>query len=516
MTYRVMVVEDEELILANIVAKIHAVNPDFQVVYQATNGLDAWEHIPHIMPHLLITDIQMPLMNGLELLGKVRTAYPTIECVILTGYSEFEYARQAMKMGLTEYLLKPVKPDKIKEILETVENHLSKGAQIQTRNILVSQINGSNITGELPALFKTDRFAIFLVCLGHVCEHLIVLDNRLCFKKCWDEFNILAFLNSYKPFWKRWWIVDDTNPNQKFIILSLVPNQATHLKGFGEHLKDVASQHLAPMIVNVCTSSTLITYEEIWSLSQKIRLHLRRNLLLGQSNFFIAEDPIPFKAEYKTNNYQGIILNLISSSNRDSIRKELEKLCTEWDSSQLTQYFVERQFFQLIGRVYQQFLPDSSMEFAHLEYEFSEKLSTSPNLMGIFDFILEIFFNLLQLDDSDIYNPQELVRRICTFINQNHTTPMSLESIAKSFHFNSSYLTKIFKKYTGETPLKYITDLKISKAKYLMETEPALSIKEISQAVGYYDPHYFSRIFKNITGENPSDYKKKLIKLEGE
>jgi len=507
-----MVVEDEALILENIVAKIHTANLDFQVVYQAMNGQDAWEHIPLTMPDLLITDIQMPVMNGLELLCKVKTEYPSIECVILTGYNEFEYARRAMRIGITEYLLKPLKPDNIRDILKTVEKRLFKKTQKQMRNILVSQINGSDLPGELPSYLKTSRFAIFLVCLGHICEHLTVLDNRSYFRKCWNELNISALLGAYENIWKRWWIVDDKHPNQKFIILSLEPHQATQLKVFKEQLKDAVGQQLTPMIVNICASNTLIPYKEIWRLSQKMRLHLRQNLLLGQSRFFIMEEPVLAGAEHKANHYQEIILNLISSSNRDGIKKELEKICTEWDASQITQYFVEKQFFQLIECAYKQFLPASGAEITHLEYEFSERLSTSPNLMGIFDFILEIFYNLLQIDDCDIYNPPELVRRICSFIDQNYMTPMSLESIANSFHFNSSYLTKIFKKYTGETPLKYIIDLKINKAKYLMEKEPSLSIKEISQLVGYYDQHYFSRIFKNITGMNPSDYRKKLIR----
>lgn len=509
MTYRIMVGEDEELILENIVAKIHAANPNFQVVYQALHGQDAWEHIPLVMPNLLITDIQMPVMNGLELLDKVKTKYPSIECVILTGYNEFEYARQAMRIGIMEYLLKPLKADNIKNILEAVEKRLSQKTQIQVRNILVSQINGSDLPKELPSSLKADCFAIFLICLGHICEHLTVLDNLSFFRKRWEELNISKFLDAYENIWKMWWIVDDKHPNQKFIILSFEPHQTAHLTVFAEQLKDAARQRLSPMIVNICSSNTIIPYKKIWGLSQKMRLHLRQNLLLGQSRFFIMEAPVLVKAEHKTNHYQEILLNLISSSNRDGIKKELKKICTEWDTSQITQCFVEKQFFQLIECTYQQFLPDSSAEITHLEYEFSERLSTSPNLMGIFDYILEIFYNLLQIDDCDIYNPHELVRRICTFIDQHYMTPMSLESIANSFHFTSSYLTKIFKKYTGETPLKYIIDLKINKAKDLMEKEPSLSIKEISQVVGYYDQHYFSRIFKNVTGMNPTDYRKK-------
>ena len=127
--YKVMVVEDEPLILQNIIDKIHHVNPEFKVVYAAANGLDAWEHIEIYSPDLLITDIQMPVMNGLDLLARVKESYPAIECVILTGFNEFEYARKAMKIGIQEYLLKPLKPNQVQEVLETVGYEAEKKAQ---------------------------------------------------------------------------------------------------------------------------------------------------------------------------------------------------------------------------------------------------------------------------------------------------------------------------------------------------------------------------------------------------
>ena len=108
-----MVVEDEPLILQNIIDKIHHVNPEFKVVYAAANGLDAWEHIEIYSPDLLITDIQMPVVNGLDLLARVKESYPAIECVILTGFNEFEYARKAIRSYSLDYLLKPINEDEL-------------------------------------------------------------------------------------------------------------------------------------------------------------------------------------------------------------------------------------------------------------------------------------------------------------------------------------------------------------------------------------------------------------------
>jgi len=108
MEYRVVVAEDEPLLLHYIVKKIEELDLGFKVIGSAQTGIQAYELIASSMPDVLITDIRMPVMNGLQLIEKVRALNPDIDCIILSGYSEFDYARQAIHLQVTEYLLKPV------------------------------------------------------------------------------------------------------------------------------------------------------------------------------------------------------------------------------------------------------------------------------------------------------------------------------------------------------------------------------------------------------------------------
>ncbi|MEE0955904.1 MAG: response regulator [Eubacterium sp.] len=108
MEYRVVVAEDEPLLLHYIIKKIEELDLGFKVIGSAQTGIQAYELIASSMPDVLITDIRMPVMNGLQLIEKVRNLNPDIDCIILSGYSEFDYARQAIHLQVTEYLLKPV------------------------------------------------------------------------------------------------------------------------------------------------------------------------------------------------------------------------------------------------------------------------------------------------------------------------------------------------------------------------------------------------------------------------
>jgi len=109
------------------------------------------------------------------------------------------------------------------------------------------------------------------------------------------------------------------------------------------------------------------------------------------------------------------------------------------------------------------------------------------------------------------YTAEEIVKTVMEFIKTNYARELSLEDIAKQFNVNASHLSKIFLKFAGESPSKYIMSLRLNEAKHLLSLKKELSVKEIGEAVGYPDPYYFSRIFKQITGMTPTDYKNRIM-----
>ncbi len=117
MKYSAIVIEDEELLLNNLVQKVRNLDTGFDVVGQAQTGIQAYELVKQLAPDLVITDIRMPVMDGITLLQKIRENYPLTDFIIISGYSDFEYAKSAIRLQVTEYLLKPVDPDELKTAL---------------------------------------------------------------------------------------------------------------------------------------------------------------------------------------------------------------------------------------------------------------------------------------------------------------------------------------------------------------------------------------------------------------
>lgn len=123
-TINAIVVEDEKLIAKNITRNIEKQNPHFKVLEIFSNGEDAWEYIQSQPPHVVFTDISMPVMDGIELVSRISQYKNFIKCVIITGYADFTYAQNALRYGVNDYLLKPINGDELKKTLKTLESSI--------------------------------------------------------------------------------------------------------------------------------------------------------------------------------------------------------------------------------------------------------------------------------------------------------------------------------------------------------------------------------------------------------
>ena len=140
MPYKIMLVDDEEEVRTSIIRKMDWEALGFHVVGDAENGEDALEKIHILDPDVIITDIHMPYMDGLQLAETVKEKYPGKEVVIFSGYNDFEYAKQAMKCGVTEYILKPVNSEELGEILQRIREKRDKYLE-QQRDIRILREN---------------------------------------------------------------------------------------------------------------------------------------------------------------------------------------------------------------------------------------------------------------------------------------------------------------------------------------------------------------------------------------
>ena len=146
--YRILLVDDEEEVRKGIIRKMEWEKLGFEVVGDAENGEEALEKVEQLQPNVVITDIRMPYMDGLALTKRIREKYPSIRILIFSGYDDFEYAQQAIKLHVTEYILKPVNVEELSEILTKVRENLEE--EIKQRRDIDSL--RESYLGNLPIL----------------------------------------------------------------------------------------------------------------------------------------------------------------------------------------------------------------------------------------------------------------------------------------------------------------------------------------------------------------------------
>lgn len=160
MKYTVVIAEDEELLLNNLIMKVHKFCPDFEVVGSAQTGTQAYELVEQLSPDVLITDIRMPVMDGITLLTKVSEHFPLIKFVITSGYSDFEYAKKAISLRVSDYLLKPIDPEELQSVLNKIKTEfmLTKNSYEDIFNAGTTRMSPAQIA-ELLRNFLVENYA---------------------------------------------------------------------------------------------------------------------------------------------------------------------------------------------------------------------------------------------------------------------------------------------------------------------------------------------------------------------
>lgn len=160
MKYTIVVAEDEELLLNNLISKIEKTDEDFQVVGKAQTGSQAYDLVEQYTPDVVITDIRMPVMDGIALLTKVREQFPLTKFIITSGYSDFEYARSAIALQVSDYLLKPVDPEELERVLLKIkkEFQITKASYEEVFNLGTTRMTSTQIAHLLKA-FLVENYA---------------------------------------------------------------------------------------------------------------------------------------------------------------------------------------------------------------------------------------------------------------------------------------------------------------------------------------------------------------------
>ncbi len=528
--YKVFLVEDEIVVREGIRNSLNWDSTGFQLSGEAADGEMAIPLIQEIKPDILVTDIEMPFMNGLQLSWYVKKNMPWVKIIILSGHDEFNYAREALSIGVTDYLLKPISSSE----LITVFNKLAM--EIEEERKEVKDLEKLKVQlDENRVLFKEkflNELSLGLVSSVDAVEKAAHFDLNII-----SRFYLVEIIEIE--------LGSETGSNDEYseyvkvdaIIANILINNNDVIK-FKRSIEEI--------VLLFKGDSAEGLEESAYSLAQSIKYEIERSTCslvsigIGSvaeringiaKSFKDAEMAKNYRYIFGKNKIIGIrdvkedgfdkikLLQLKKNSMFDYLKSGTK---TGFDAF-FDDYFsrVDKNGIKSTMYLYYIYM-DVILDIARFVEELGGSLeSIAPEIADVegliykleskeqFGIIIkEAVSKVLDYRDKKIINKYEsIISKARTYIDSNYSDPnLSLNTISKIVNVSPSHFSTIFSQETGETFIEYLTKVRMKKAMELLRSTTMKS-SEIAYNIGYSDPHYFSYLFKKTTGFTPKEFR---------
>ena len=539
--YRIILVDDEEEVRQSIIRKIDWTGAGFCVVGDAENGEEALEKVEALEPDLILTDIRMPFMDGLSLAERVRQKYPSVKIVIFSGYDDFDYAKQAIKLNVTEYILKPVNVEELTAILKRIKSNLDDEIE-QKRNVSLLR---ENYIRSLPIL--RDQFLNELVgstVPGNVLkEKLAEYDIPLSGAKKW-----VAAAIDIEPEEIREGNMLPLHKERDLIPISVMQVVEEKLGNYCRSSVFTSSRTswselalIAAIDGDNSQTGLIDVLGDICKETKKI-LEVPITIGIGHSCQDLGEISGSYKAAVDALGYKAIVgagstiyindvepvsggklsfdskdeaelIAAIKFGPREKIEEAVQAVMDKMSDAKV--HFRQCQAYMLsVSSSIVQLIQQYDLDLEQLAEEGEEQGDTFaviPRMMKKEDFahwLLSAALRMNQAMNRERDNTmKQVIQKAKEYIMDNYQDPdLSVEKICRQLHMSPAYFSTMFKKETGQAYTAYLTQVRLDKAVELLnKTDDKTYV--IAAKVGYQEQNYFSYVFKKRFGVSPTKFR---------
>ncbi len=543
--FRLLVVEDEEMIRNKIIYNTNWKEHGFVEVLQASNGMEALDIVRKNNIDIVITDIQMPEMNGIELIREIKSLNRGIKCIIITAYAEFEYAKESVKLNVNDYILKPFKSKDLLDIVKKLSEEINR-----ERN---ERVEVENLRRQLRENKKALREKLFNDLLSNSYIGDIESDlNYLELSKLRNREYFIAVIN-INNFME---LIIEEDEEQKYIVnlsfYNLVTKFLTYLE---KDTSDTSEDKLVYSVINYKIDQlVIVVYEDIDKFTSAFedliklgRMELGFCITIGIGNKYknLTDVHISYREACSAALLDRVygreivyIFNDLNFGNKvyskqlhilgdtklyddlkigafPEIKNDIVDIITQIKSSKLELDAINTIIYNVVLLSCKTIneLGYDIFEIMGEDFNLHFDVKEINNLVQLEEWLLSFFYKVNEYINQKRSNRnQKLLSKVKDYVDGNYSENITLTSISKDFGISSGYLSVLFNDYIGQNFIDYLTNLRIQSAKNLLKSTD-LKIYEIADRVGYRDAYYFSTAFKKIVGINPTDYREKLNML---
>lgn len=533
--YRIMIVDDEILVRVGLKSTIDWNSIGFEIVAEASNGEQAYEQFLSYEPDVILTDIKMPKMDGLKLTELVKARNPKVKVVILTCYDEFAYAREALKLGASNYILKSeIEDEELINLLITIHNELdAEMGKMERYSILQRQIS-SNINNLKEKLLSDliDSKVMLDQEFYRKCESLnLNLENRNFVLSVLYKDNMEDFANYSDADWQLLdsGVINIVNEimNEKGIkfltctkgnnfVLVIIKEDITKsdVEGIIVRMKEAILKYLNISITAILSkefsaiSLTSGAYKDCEKGSQMMFYNKKGSLLYTNGDKLSEANVVDFRESYTKPLLES--MDEENTNKAEDIVAGIEKIFID---KRVNPVQAKLHYISLISDVLEHYSGCFSDENEVNDYSNYSNLILNSAKISDVSRLLKIFAENVvnSVKKNRMVNSRNIIHQAKSYVEKNYDKKVSLESLAAHINLSKQYLCYIFKRETGENVSVYINKVKVEKAKELIKKYD-YKVKELFDKVGFSDQQYFCKIFKKITGMTIAEYKEDILK----
>jgi two-component system, response regulator YesN len=519
-TVNLLIVDDEPVICKGLRYTIPWEEINIKVVGEAYNGLEAMKMLEKHPIDIVLSDIRMPVVDGLELAEWINKEMPSVKMVIISGYEDFEYAKQAMRLGIKNYLLKPMNID---ELLETIKNLadetiLTRKKQLgykqqQLRNYFVNQLyntDANEFEPEWHVYFSTLTFHLFLSEIKEYVTYSLKESKKMDVTRTeWKDLIqqrlVEENMNSISIFFHENLLVtccfkeDETilTCEQLFSVIEDISSNHNHL-AFTLHSVPFSFNHFK------------VKYNELKTLTPFHFLN-GESILTFPLESFVKDMEKPYPTEWEKE-----ISDSLFSFKEEEMNAGIQQLFHFFQ----TYRFLANEVLEVCQNIVLMQLKrmKSLVDPKEIDLALQKKVDTQIyNSYDSIKHLVEEDFNKLfkvLKREMNVEN-QWLIEKAISYISSNYQKELKASDVANKINISPNYFSKLFKKTTGKNFNEYLNELRIENSKVLL-IDTAERIFQIAEYVGYKDYKYFVKIFKNLTSLTPKEYRNLCCKTEKE
>ena len=516
--YTYIIIDDEELIRKGTIKKLDTLKDQVECIGEASEGGAGIELIKDLCPDFVILDMQMPGIDGMELLPYLAEHYPDMPLIVISGYRNFDYIKQAISSSALEYLLKPFSREAIREVV------LKAIARIEDRSSMYDQIKSSEQEKE-QIQYEYDIQIIKNLALGYQVSDTQLTSKKLSYISENHGFCLLAcqfskaasdlsINNALCELGFEDLILYFPSPSSESLglLVLFIPKQDPAqgrrtvdqmLEAFLPHLKDL---NLNPVIG---VSAAHDSMSELNPAYREATYALDHQLLCSGAPscyFYDEEEKESRSIDWEKEDELLFRIEAGMEEETSALTREFFNYCASIPGCTLADvkyqcYLLSDQCRKILDEYMH--TPDSLKSSASMQNVVNHIFS----LNDLMDYYRQFFVNLAKMiRPNSVYAIDDVIKKIQIYVERNYQKNLSQEFLSSLFYINRSYLSTLFKERTGQKFVDYLNQVRIERSKELL-TETDRKMYQIARAVGYDNVKYFFRIFKKKEKMTPEEYR---------